>query len=120
MLTRPLLDLPPLELIRSFVAVTRCLSITLAARELCVTQSAVSRQIRALEQRLGCALFVRGHRSLELTGAGRRLFRIADAWLEQLGEVVAELRPPDGEPAVTITASVGVSSLWLLPRIGAF
>lgn len=117
---RPLLDLPPLDLVRSFVAVARCMSITLAARELCVTQSAVSRQIRALEQHLRCTLLVRGHRSIELTGEGRRLFRTADGWLEQLAETIDELRPAEAHNAVTITASVGVASLWLLPRMGAF
>jgi LysR family transcriptional regulator, glycine cleavage system transcriptional activator len=117
---RPLLDLPPLDLMRSFVAVARCMSITVAARELCVTQSAVSRQIRALEQRLHCTLFIRGHRSIELTSEGRRLFRTANPWLEQLAETIEELRPAEDHAAVTITASVGVSSLWLLPRIGAF
>jgi LysR family glycine cleavage system transcriptional activator len=117
---RPLLDLPPLDLIRSFVAVARCMSITVAARELCVTQSAVSRQIRALEQQLHCSLFVRGHRSLELTGEGRRLFLTTDSWLEQLAATIDELRPTQARAAVTITASVGVASLWLLPRMGAF
>ena len=117
---RPLLDLPPLDLVRSFVAVARGMSITLAGRELCVTQSAVSRQIRALEQHLRCRLFVRGHRSLELTGEGRRLFRTADPWLAQLAETIDELRPTEAGAAVTITASVGAASLWLLPRMGAF
>lgn len=119
-MNRRLLDLPPLDLVRSFVAVARCMSITVAARELCVTQSAVSRQIRALEHHLRCALFVRGHRSIELTGEGRRLFRTADPWLEQLAATIDELRPTEARAAVTITASVGVASLWLLPRMGAF
>jgi LysR family transcriptional regulator, glycine cleavage system transcriptional activator len=120
MAPRPLLDLPPLELVRSFVAVGRAMSITLAARELCVTQSAVSRQVRALEDWLHCALFVRSHRRIELTQEGARLFRSADAWLEQLGETVAALRPSGSQQAVTVTATVGVASLWLLPRIGEF
>lgn len=119
-MNRVLLDLPSLDLLRSFVAVGRCLSITLAARELCVTQSAVSRQIRALEQHLRCPLFLRGHRSLALTAEGRRLFRTADPWLAQLAEAIAKLRPTADDAAVTITASVGLSSLWLLPRLGAF
>lgn len=117
---RSLRDLPPLDLMRSFVAVARCMSITLAARELCVTQSAVSRQIRSLEQQLGCSLFVRGHRSIELTSEGHRLFRTADPWFEQLAATIDELRPTEARAAVTITASVGVASLWLLPRMGAF
>src|SRR5262249_48881786 len=62
-----LLNLPPLELFRGFVAVGRSLNVTAAARELAITQPALSRQIHALEDALGCALFVRRHRSLELT-----------------------------------------------------
>jgi DNA-binding transcriptional LysR family regulator len=115
-----LLDLPPLDLVRTFVAVGRCMSITLAARELCLVQSAVSRQVQALESFLGYRLFVRGHRSIEFTNEGRRLFRSADAWLEQIGDVVAALRPGANGQAVTISASIGVTALWILPRLGAF
>lgn len=115
-----LLDLPPLDLIRTFVAVGRCMSMSLAARELCVVQSAVSRQIQALESFLGYRLFVRGHRSIEFTSEGRRLFRSADGWLEQMGEVVAALRPGASRQAVTVSASIGVTALWILPRLGAF
>lgn len=115
-----LLDLPPLGLLRSFVAVGRRMSITLAAQDLCLTQSALSRQVQALEASLGCRLLVRGHRSIEFTGEGRRLFRSADAMLEQLGDVVASLRPSDARRPVTISASIGVTALWLLPRLNAF
>lgn len=115
-----LLDLPPLDLLRSFVAVGRRMSITLAAQDMCVTQSALSRQVQALEASLGYPLLVRGHRSIEFTGEGRRLFRSADAMLEQLGDVVASLRPGDARRPVTISASIGVTALWLLPRLNAF
>lgn len=96
------------------------MSITIAARELCVVQSAISRQIQALESFLGYRLFVRGHRSIEFTNEGQRLFRTADVWLEQMGEVVAALRPATARQSVTISASIGVTALWLLPRLGAF
>jgi DNA-binding transcriptional LysR family regulator len=96
------------------------MSITIAARELCVVQSAISRQIQALEACLGYRLFVRGHRSIEFTNEGQRLFRTADVWLEQMGEVVAALRPATARQSVTISASIGVTALWLLPRLGAF
>ena len=59
----PLAKLPPLDLVRGFVAVGRRMSITLAAQDLHVTQSAVSRQIRALEAHLGVPLLLRGFRS---------------------------------------------------------
>ncbi|HUM10067.1 MAG TPA: LysR substrate-binding domain-containing protein [Myxococcaceae bacterium] len=114
-----LLNLPPLELFRGFVAVGRSLSITTAARELAITQPALSRQIHALEDALGCALFVRRHRSLELTSEGTRLLRTADAWLDQLGEAIEALRPVDPS-SVAITSSTGFAALWLLPRLGEF
>src|SRR5262252_11032185 len=114
-----LLNLPSLELFRGFVAVGRSLSITAAARELAITQPALSRQIHALEDALGCALFVRRHRSLELTPEGTRLLRTADAWLDQLGEAIEALRPLDPS-SVSITASTGFAALWLLPRLGEF
>lgn len=113
-----LLNLPPLDLFRGFVAVGRSLSVTAAARELAITQPALSRQIHALEDALGCALFVRKHRSLELTPEGTRLLRTADAWLDQLGEAIEALRPVDPS-SVAITTSSGFAALWLLPRLGA-
>jgi len=116
---RRLLSLPPLELLRGFVAVGRCMSVTAAARELAITQPALSRQIRALEEALGCALFERRHRGLEFTPEGSRLFRSADAWLEQLGDAVDSLRPSDPD-SVSLTTSAGFATLWLLPRIGEF
>ena len=115
-----LINLPPLDLLRTFVAVGRRMSITLAAEDLCIVQSAVSRQVQALEKSLGCRLFVRSFRSIEFTPEGRHLFRTADPMLEQLGTVVDVLRPPVGRPRITITATIGVTTLWLLPRLGAF
>jgi DNA-binding transcriptional LysR family regulator len=119
-MTNRLLDLPPLDLLRTFVAVGRRMSITLAAQDLCIVQSAVSRQIQALETALGCRLFVRGYRSIEFTPEGRHLFRTADPMLEQLGSALGALRPPAERPCITITATIGVTALWLLPRLGAF
>ena len=115
-----LVDLPPLDLLRTFVAVGRRMSITLAAQDLCIVQSAVSRQVQALETALGCRLFVRAYRSIEFTPEGRHLFRTADPMLEQLGAVIGTLRPPAERPCITITATIGVTALWLLPRLGAF
>jgi DNA-binding transcriptional LysR family regulator len=96
------------------------MSITLAAQDLCIVQSAVSRQIQALETALGCRLFVRAYRSIEFTLEGRHLFRTADPMLEQLGGAIETLRPGGERPCITITATIGVTALWLLPRLGAF
>jgi len=115
-----LIDLPPLDLLRTFVAVGRRMSITLAAQDLCIVQSAVSRQVQALETALTCRLFVRSHRNIEFTPEGRHLFRSADPMLEQLSTAIGALRPPAERPCITITATIGVTALWLLPRLGAF
>jgi LysR family transcriptional regulator, glycine cleavage system transcriptional activator len=77
-------QLTSLDLIRGFVAVGRRMSITLAAEDLCLTQSAVSRQVRTLEDLLGVKLLVRGHRSIAFTAEGERLFRRADEAVRQL------------------------------------
>ncbi|MFT2598373.1 LysR family transcriptional regulator, partial [Escherichia coli] len=71
------------------------MSITLAAQDLHVTQSAVSRQIRALEAHLGVPLLLRGFRSVSFTSEGAQLFRMADAWLSQLGDLTEQLRAPE-------------------------
>lgn len=115
----PLLRLPPLDLLRGFVAVGRRLSITQAAEELCITQSAMSKQIRALEDLLGVRLLHRRHRSLSFTEEGQRLFVAANAALQQLQDALGSLAAPKRRP-VTITASTGVAGLWLLPRLGDF
>lgn len=110
--------LPPLDLIRGFVAVGRRMSITLAARDLFLTQSAVSRQIHALERHIGVPLLVRGHRSITFTAEGERLFRSADGSIQQLQDVIGELRTTGRLRPVTISAATGFVALWLLPRLG--
>ena len=85
-------NLPPLDLIQGFEAAARNLSFTKAAEELFITQSAVSRQIRALEEHLSVALFERRHRALVLTEQGRIMQRAATELLERLQEVTDRLR----------------------------
>ena len=119
-MSAPLVRLPSLDLVRGFVAVGRRMSITLAAQDLCLTQSAVSRQIHALEDALGLKLLVRGHRSIAFTPEGERLFRSADSAVQQLQDVVGELKGPTGRQTVTITSTMGLTGLWLMPRLGNF
>lgn len=114
-----LLQLPPLDPLRGFVAAARHLSFTRAADELCLTQSAISRQVQTLEGALGVALFVRGVRSLQLTAEGARLAAAAEGWLAEYGRLADALRQP-GERPVTVTASIGISALWLVPRLREF
>ncbi len=84
-MSTPLVRLASLDLLRGFVAVGRRMSITLAADDLCLTQSAVSRQVSALEEALGVKLLVRGHRSIAFTPEGERLFRSADSAVQHQG-----------------------------------
>ncbi|MFO1419601.1 MAG: LysR substrate-binding domain-containing protein [Candidatus Competibacteraceae bacterium] len=117
----PLARLPSLDLIRGFVAVGRRMSITRAAEDLCLTQSAVSRQIRSLEEALGVKLLVRGHRAIAFTPAGERLYRGADGVVRELQNVLGAISAGRGRrQPVTVTASVGVAGLWLLPRLPGF
>lgn len=106
--------------LRGFVAVGRTMSITRAAHSLCLTQSAVSRQVQALEQRLGVQLLKRGHRSLAFTADGERLFRSADLALHQLQEAILAVSAKAEAKPVTLSASIGVTALWLLPQLGPF
>lgn len=116
----PLLHLPPLDPLRGFVAAARALSFTRAAEVLCLTQSAVSRQVQALEEGLGVSLFVRGTRTLTLTPEGERLARLAEDWLRDYADYAASLRHAQLRPPVTVTATIGISALWLLPRLREF
>lgn len=115
-----LVQLSSLDQIRGFVAVGRRMSITLAAQDLCLTQSAVSRQIQTLEDQLGIKLLVRGHRSIAFTPAGELLFRNADTAVQQLQDVMGDICTAKVERPVMLSASIGVTGLWLLPRLNRF
>jgi LysR family transcriptional regulator, glycine cleavage system transcriptional activator len=112
--------LPPLDLLAGFEAAARRLSFTLAAEERFVTQSAISRQVKALEDSLGVPLFVRGHRSLELTADGQRLYRACSQVLEQLRAAVAHIRQRERRQVLSLTTTPGLASLWLIPRLPMF
>lgn len=111
--------LPPLDLIRGFEAAARHLSFTRAATELHLTQSAVSRQVQALEQHIGQPLFQRQHRALLLTEAGQLLQQTAAAMLADLSYTLERIAA-DRSPMVTVTTTVSFASLWLVPRLPAF
>lgn len=116
-MTVSLVRLFSLDLLKAFVAAGRRMSITQAAEDLCLTQSAVSRQIQALEDQVGVKLFRRKQRGVAFTEEGERLFRAADHAIQQLQDIAGRIRQPDKPRAVTITASTGVMGLWLLPRL---
>ena len=113
-------QLPPLELLLAFEAAARHLSFTKAAGELFLTQSAVSRQIQALEESLGGKLFERRTRALFLTENGQRLHQVVQGVLEQLQETTQKLRGTAAARTVTVTTTPGFASLWLIPRLNAY
>jgi DNA-binding transcriptional LysR family regulator len=113
-------ELPPLNLLYTFEAAARTLSFTLAAAELYLTQSAVSRQIQQIEAALGTALFERRHRALGLTEAGRVMHRAVSDCLERLRDATASVRAPQATRQVAITTTPGFASLWLIPRLARF
>lgn len=112
--------LPPLDLVRGFEAAARRLSFTQAAQELFVTQSAVSRQVQALEEFLGVKLFERRHKALELTEAGQAYYRAAAAALAELRAATQRLRESTRGHVLTVTTTVSFASIWLVPRLGRF
>jgi LysR family transcriptional regulator, glycine cleavage system transcriptional activator len=107
-----------LDLLRGFRSAARHLSFTRAAHDLFVTQSAISREIKTLEEQLGQPLFRRVNRTLQLTPAGEELFRIADETLAQLDIAVERIAEAGKLLAVTTTSAL--ASLWLAPRLTRF
>jgi len=94
------------------------MSMALAAEDLCLSPSALSKQITKLEESLGVRLLVRGHRSISFTKEGAELFEAAKVAMQQLQDAVGNMLPGVAGKPVTITASIGVTALWLLPRLG--
>ncbi|MBN3724177.1 LysR substrate-binding domain-containing protein [Burkholderia sp. Ac-20379] len=112
--------LPPLETLRCFESVARLGSFTRAARELCMTQSAASKQVRTLESMLGCTLFERHTRALGLSEAGRRLFDELQPLLSRMQHTLSRVRNDDREPAISVICTDAVAQYWLLPRLADF
>lgn len=106
--------------LRAFEAVARRLSFRAAAEELHLTQPAISRQIKALEEELGLTLFQRGTRHVSLTGAGHQLLGATAPLLARLDQSVRQLRLDAGRQVINLTTFASFASLWLLPRLEAF
>lgn len=113
-------SLPSVNALVTFEAAVRLKSFTAAARELNVSQAAVSRQIRLLEDDFGQPLFRRGHRRVEPTSAGAVLGATLNRALETIGETVEALRQPREAETLTVGATLAFSYFWLLPRLSSF
>jgi DNA-binding transcriptional LysR family regulator len=112
------LPLPSLNALRAFEAMARNGKVTLAAEELHVTHSAVSRQVKALEQSLGVRLFTGPKHRLELTAAGRELLPALTQAFDQIAGAVRQVRGGGEDLHVAVNASLSVK--WLIPRLARF
>ena len=112
--------LPSISLLAAFEAVARAGSVTAAARELDLTQSAVSRQIKALEEQLGVELFLRERQTVRLTLAGDSYAREIREALRRISSASLNLRanPHGGTLNLAILPTFGTR--WLAPRLGRF
>src|SRR4029450_12501142 len=109
-----------LDLLKGFEAAARHLSFTRAAQELSLTQSAVSREIKTLEEQLGRPLFNRVNRGLRLTGAGQGLYRAVGEALKLIDEATDRLAESRRAEMLAVTTSCALASTWLVPNLPRF
>src|SRR5919109_4326499 len=113
--------MPSLDLLTGFEAAARHLSFTKAGEELFLTQSAVSRQIKELEDQLGVALFHRRHRALALTDAGQQFYAAAAQVITTMRTATERLRSQSGRKRpLSVTTTHSFAALWLIPRLAGF
>jgi LysR family glycine cleavage system transcriptional activator len=112
--------LPSLNGLRAFEAAARHLSFTVAAAELNVTQTAISHQIRRLEEELGVRLFVRQNRALALTPEARDYLPGVRAAFNDLRLATDRLLRRDNDHVLTVSTLASLAAKWLLPRLSAF
>ncbi|QUE73983.1 LysR substrate-binding domain-containing protein [Stutzerimonas stutzeri] len=110
----------PLTALRTFESAARLQSFKAAAEELAVTPTAVSHQIRTLENWLGVALFERLARGVRLTECGERLFGSLHGALLDIVQSVAQLRPQPSTGSLTLSTTPVFAALWLIPQLGQF
>jgi LysR family transcriptional regulator, glycine cleavage system transcriptional activator len=113
-------DLPPLSSLRAFEAAARHGGFKRAAKELSVTPTAVSHQIKALEEHLGVRLFERKPRLVSLTDHGRLLSTVLRDGLDAIQNAVDQIRSHQRRPAITISAPRAFVAKWLVPRVERF
>lgn len=112
--------LPPLNALRAFEAAARYESFTRAAEELCVTQGAVSHQVKALEIELGIKLFNRERQRLVITEAGRSYLVVIRDALDRIAAGTERLVQRQSAGALTVSTSPNFAAKWLVHRLGRF
>jgi LysR family transcriptional regulator, glycine cleavage system transcriptional activator len=110
----------PMHGLRAFEAAARHLHVATAAEELGVTHSAVSHQIRTLEDQLGTALFNRSHKPFRLTPEGEQLLHRVGAAFDSLCDATTKVRTGDLEGDLSVSCVPGLGANWLVPLLGQF
>ncbi|MBO9329475.1 LysR family transcriptional regulator [Achromobacter xylosoxidans] len=113
-------SLPPLKALRVFEVAARLRSFTAAAEELSITHSAVSQQIRILEEYVGQPLFAREARGVALLPCAQTYFPEVQASLERIAAATAKLKSPGYGGALRVSATPSLTMKWLIPRLSAF
>ena len=108
---------PPLSSMRAFEAVARLGSFKMAAVELLVTPTAISHQVRRLEESLGVRVLERSARMVSLTPEGRVLYEGVEAGFTEIGRALASLRHMHAPPPITISSTMAFLGQWLVPRL---
>ncbi|WP_221796095.1 LysR substrate-binding domain-containing protein [Oceanobacter mangrovi] len=112
--------LPTLPALLAFEAAARHQNFTAAARELGTTQSAVSQQIRGLEEDLRSTLFHRIYRGVQLSEAGQELYKVVRGSLRDIADCVEKLRADEGKKYLNVATDFAFAAFWLLPKLPAF
>lgn len=112
--------LPPLTALQAFEAAARHLSFKHAAAELSLTPTAISHQVRKLEERLGLRLFARGARRVDLTPAGQALYPALRQGFDAMALALASVRPRTLLHSVVLSTTMAFAARWLLPRLARF
>ena len=112
--------LPPLNALKAFEATARSESLTRAAEELCVTQGAVSQQVKALETELGIKLFLRERQRLVITEAGRDYHAVVRDALDRIAVGTERLLQRQTSGILTVSTSPDFAAKWLVHRLGRF
>ena len=111
---------PSLNFLKTFESVARHLSFTLAAKELFITQAAVSHQIKVLEDYLGAKLFLRENRKVYLTSEGQKLLPSVVSGLQGISDSLESIRNYEKEDTLVVGVGSSFSANWLVHHLGKF
>ena len=112
--------LPSIKSLLGFEAAARNLSFTAAARELNVSQTAISHQIKSLEQQLELSLFHRTGKTIRLTEAGEKLLPVASRSFDNLESVIKQIKKEASRTILNVSVTPSFAAQWLVPRLGRF